>query len=160
MAEYNFWIGMSDGFQGELVPFILDGTPPVNFPMIGLMNEETKDFFRQSYDSGALDHLFRHYYVDPRDYRVWSFYVLKPDDVTPVRNNLDAMTTEYPQDFLIMGAWAFLTGQAVQAYPSPPSLINFMPLTWDHGTEPPTAIEPTELTDVNLLAGQAPREFI
>lgn len=160
MSEYNFWIGMSNQFQSELVPFILNDTPPVDFPMIGMMNDETKAFFRQSYDAGSLDHLFRHHVVNTRDYRVWSFYITKPDDVDAVRNNLDAMNAQYPQDFLLMGGWDYETGAAVQAYPSPASLINFMPPTWDHETDPPTLIEPTELMDVNLLAGQAPREFI
>lgn len=162
MSMYNFWIGMSNQFQSELVPFILNDVPPVDFPMIGLMNDETKAFFRESHDAGTLDKLYRHHYVDPRDYRLWSFYVTKPDDVTPVRNNLDAMTAEYPLDMLIMGAWAFDTGDPIQAYPSPPALINFMPLIWTY-VDPPgewQSTEPTELTDVNLLLRQAPRKFI
>lgn len=152
MATHNFWIGMSQYFQGELVPFILEDTPPVNFPLISLMSDETKAFFEQSHDADTLDMLYRHYIVGQRDYRVWSFYIQQPDDTAQVRSDLDAMNAQYPQDFLIMGAWEFDTGTALQAYPSPPSLINFMPLV--------NGQEPTELTDVNLLAGQAPREFI
>ena len=162
MPTHNFWIGLSQEMQADLVGWVATEppVPPVNFPLLENLNEETIAFFNESHDAGSLDKLFRHYDSGNRNYRVWSFYVTRLSDVTPVRNNLDALTANYPLDFLIMGAWQFETGQAVSAYPSPPSLINFMPPTWDHDTNPPTEIPPTEVSDVNLLAGQAPREFI
>lgn len=165
MPTHNFWIGMSQEMQADLVGWVATEPPvtPVNFPLLENMNDETIAFFRESHDAGSLDKLFVRYLANSRNYRVWSFYVTKLADVTPVRDNLDALTSNYPQDFIIMGAWNYLTGEALAAYPSPPSLINFMPPTWDHDVVPPAEpieIPRTELVDVNLLAGQAPREFI
>lgn len=154
---------MSQELQSDLTGWLFEQTPPVNFPLLEQMNDETIAFFKESHDAGTLDRIFQRYVANSRNYRLWSFYVTKLLDVTPVRNNLDALSSNYPQDFLIMGAWRVDTGQAVTAYPSPPSLINFMPPTWDHDVVPPAEpieIPPTEVSDVNLLAGQAPREFI
>lgn len=153
---------MSQEFQQDLVPFLLDGTEPENFPLLVNISEATKRFFLASYKTDLIDHLFIHYQANSRDYRVWSFYIDKPgpNDLADIQSDLDAIASTYSQDFIIMGAWQVATGQAVADYPSPPSLINFMPPTWDHSTNPPTEIPPTGLSDVVLLAGQAPRVFI
>ena len=43
-------------------------------------------------------------------------------------------------------------------YPTPQQVVNFMPDVWN-GDDPPTYSPATEVTDCNLLFGQAPRHF-
>jgi len=175
MPTHNFWIGMSGDFQSDLVGWLAplnletgerpDQIDPPNFPALKFMSQATIDFFNQSHDSGTLDHLFRRHSASSRNYRVWSFYVQKPENVSEVKDDLDSMRNTYPQDFLIMGAWLFQTGEPIggeddPTFPNPPTLINFMPLIWeDDGEGGYNSREPTELTNVNLLVGQAPRVF-
>ena len=152
---------MSAEMQSDLVGWVATDppVPPVNFPLLENLNDETIAFFNESHDAGSLDKLFEYYAANGRDYRLWSFYVTRLADLTPVRNNLDALEANYGQDFLILGAWRYSDGQQVAAYPPHPALINFMPPTWDYSTNPPTEIPPTGLRNVNVLAGQAHRDF-
>jgi hypothetical protein len=173
LKSYNFWIGMSDDFYNELEGFLgQDATPPVQFPLLSNMSDETKDFFRALYDAAGQDVWFERW-TSPAEkiFRMLSFYVNKPTNVTQVRSDIDAMESTYGQDFAIIGAWKCengdqLGGNDTPLYPHPAFAINFMPdvvvSPGDPDAEPPvppTYERPTQLSDVNLLAGQAKRVF-
>ena len=170
---YNFWLSVSQEMQNELKGWIAppegqEPTPPVQFPRIEELSQDTLDVLLATYDGDTVSRLFRTWDAGGRNYRVWSCYALKPENTAQVKADFDMMETEYPQDFDISGAWRFDTGARVGNppwYVNPPQLINFMPLIFTPGPGYPedendyTMEEPTTLTDVNLLAGQAPRAF-
>ena len=173
MTAYNMWLSVSKDMQDELKGWIDPGEgedpqEPVLFPIIKDLSPTTLEFFRSSYDSDTVSRLFRTWTAAGRNYRVWSLYANKPDDVPMIKSDLDMMMLAYPQDFDVSGAWRFDDGRQVGDppwYPNPPQLINFMPLVFTPGPGYPedendyTMEEPTTLTDVNVLAGQAPRVF-
>jgi hypothetical protein len=157
MDGFNLWIGMSADFQRELNQFVNgvgdppESVPPTLFPAISNLDEVTQDFFRTTHDAGLVSKLFTEWVAgNGTRYRVWSFYFDKPVDGPQIHSDIDAMASVYPSDCLPMGAWRNDTGTEVGTpfwYPVPQSVMNFMP---------PGATEPT---DVNLLFGQAPRDF-
>ena len=172
MNSYNLWLGMSQAFQADLVPLIQDGTPATEFPGLNQLNEATLALFRNTHDAESMERLFK-LWPGPgnANYRVWSFYFDKPLEGPVIRSDIDAMAATYPTDFLPMGAWRTSDGGEVGAdydedgaqtdtgwWPVPAQVVNFMPDVWN-GDEPPTYSTAEEPTDVNLLLGQAPRDF-
>jgi hypothetical protein len=184
MSQFNLWLGMSQAFQQELVPLINEGTPAVVFPGLNNMDEVTLELFRTTHDAENVARLFK-LWPGPgaKNFRVWSFYFAKPLEGPQIRADIDAMAATYPTDFLPMGAWRTSDGHEVGAtydtfdvqtatgwWPVPAQVVNFIPdVMTDPGTPgvepedppvtPPTYSPATEPTDVNLLFGQAPRDF-
>jgi hypothetical protein len=181
MSQFNLWLGMSQAFQSELVPLITEGTPAVIYPGLNSMAEVTLELFRTTHDAENVARLFKLWPGNAgQDFRVWSFYFTKPLEGPQIRSDIDAMASTYPSDFLPMGAWRTDNGHEVGAtyttpdpeilprekpvqtatgwWPVPAQVVNFMPDISD-GAEPPTYTPATEPTDVNLLFGQAPRDF-
>lgn len=164
MPSHNVWVSMSQAFKNELWPFVRQGTPAVTFPDINLISQQTVDFFNQIYDEGAVERLFKEWNAAGRTYKLWSFYADKPADMNTVRTDLNMLIGSYPNDFAVMGAWNYSTGAEVGNpiwYPLPSQTINFMPDIIVDDTDPDNPVygPATELTDVNLLFGQAPRSF-
>jgi hypothetical protein len=187
MSQFNLWLGMSQAFQQELVPLINEGIPAVEFPDLNDLNEATLELFRNSHDAENVARLFKMWPGNAgQDFRVWSFYFSKPLQGPLIRADIDEMAADYPGDFLPMGAWRTSDGREVGAtyseeipddpeadppvvgvpseqtdtgwWPVPAQVVNFMPDVWN-GDEPPTYTPATEPTDVNVLMGQAPRDF-
>lgn len=173
LLSYNFWVGLSEDFQTELDAFLQDGTAPPTFSLLELMSDETQDFFRAMYNRKYIDRAYPSW-TSPQNkaFKLRSFYVNKPLNVGQVRSDIDAMENTYGQDFAILGAWhcedgTQIGGDASPAYPSPSFTINFMPdVIVDPGDPeadppvPPTTERPTQLSDINVLAGQAKRHFV
>jgi hypothetical protein len=176
MNSFNLWLGMSQAFQAELVPLITEGTPAVIFPGLNNMDEATLALFKNTHDAEGVARLFK-LWPGPgaKNYRVWSFYFDKPLEGPTIRADIDTMAAVYPEDFLPMGAWRTSDGHEVGAsysdiegeepvflqpgwWPVPAQVVNFMPDVWN-GDEPPTYSPATVPTDVNVLMGQAPRDF-
>jgi hypothetical protein len=174
MSQFNLWLGMSQAFQQELVPLITEGIPAVEFPDLNDLNEATLELFRNSHDAENVAKLFKMWPGNAgQDFRVWSFYFDKPLDGPIIHIDIDLMASTYPGDFLPMGAWRTSDGGEVGAtytedeppvqtatgwWPVPNAVVNFMPDVWN-GDEPPTYSPATVPTDVNVLMGQAPRDF-
>lgn len=176
MSRYNIQFGASAEMRTDLVNYVKgddngDPIPPVNFPALSNMSEATRQFFRNVYDQDAIDRLFKQHEAQGRVYSLFSAYSNKPDDHQQVRSDLDAIAATYPMDFLMMGAWDYDTGAEVggsgtEFWPIPAQYLNFMPdVMTDPGDPeadppvPPTYAPATDPIDVNLLFGQAPRDF-
>lgn len=164
MPSHNVWVSMSQVFKNELWPFVRQGTPAVTFPDINGLQPETVEFFNAIYDEGTVEKLFKEWNAAGRTYKLWSFYANKPADVPTVKDDLDMLIASYPQDFAVLGAWNYGTGNEVGNpiwYPLPPQTIQFMPDIIVDNTDPENPVfgPATDLTDVNLLLGQAPRSF-
>ena len=183
---YNLQCSMSQEFKQELWSYVKwhggqqfdeNGDPipepvPTLFPDIALIDQATVDFFNNIHDEAAVERLFKSWDAAGRTYRVYSCYAEKPAQTQQIRADLDMLNASYPQDFSVVGAWSCMDGGEVGAdgagvwYPIPPQYINFMPdIMTDPGDPeadppvPPTYAPATDPTDVNLLAGQAPRSF-
>lgn len=175
MLSYNFWLGLSVDFKGELWQYIRNDVTPVMFPLLENLAQDTKDFFNAIYDEGALDTLFLTWNNGSKDFKMLSFYANKPENVAQVRSDIDAMVASYPNDFSVLGAWHCSDGRQLgiddqgagtPTYDTPAFAINFMPdVVVDPGDPrgeppvPPTTERPTQLSDINVLFGQAPRVF-
>ena len=175
MARFNMWLGLSQAFQGELVAYVLDGTPPLQFPEIGTLGEDTLELLATIYDNDAMERLYRTW--GGAGYRCWNCYSDKPDNAGAIRADLDNLVSAYPTDFSILGAWHYDDGRPVGTqwddsdppvltgdpwYLQPAQTINFMPDVPDPASpdpENPDMIRPTELSNVLLVYGQAPRTF-
>jgi hypothetical protein len=172
MNSFNLWLGMSQAFQADLVPLIQEGTPATAFPGLNQLDEVTLALFRNTHDAESVERLFK-LWPGPgsKNFRVWSFYFAKPEQGDIIRADIDQMAATYPADFLPMGAWRCDNGREVGAtyseegvqtdtgwWPVPAQVVNFMPDVWN-GDDPATYTPATEPTDVNVLMGQAPRDF-
>lgn len=183
---FNFWATMSEVYKAELWPYVKwhggeqfdeNGDPipepvPTAFPTIATISQSTVDLFNEIHDAAAVERLFKPWNAAGRTYKLWSAYTNKPENTAQIRADLDALIAADPNDFSISGAWSCMDGGEVGAdgagvwYPIPPQILNFMPdIMTDPGDPeadppvPPTYIEADAPTDVNLLAGQAKRDF-
>lgn len=173
VQSFNFWIGLSTAFKNELWLYVRDGVVPTTFTQLENLSDDTKEFFRAIYDENALDRLFLKW-TSPqaKEFNMLSFYANKPENVAQVESDLNAMQSTYSDDFSILGAWRCddgmqIGGNDTPSFPTPSFAINFMPdVMIDPGDPeadpvvPPTYERPTQLTDVNLLFGQAKRDFV
>lgn len=167
MARFNAWISMSQAFKNELWPFVRIGTPAVTFTDINNISDATVEFFNNVYAEDAVERLYKQWDAAGREYKLWSFYAEKPDDVPTIRADWDMLIASYPQDFGVLGVWNYDTGQEVGEaqgdiwYPLPPQTINFMPDIITDATDPENPVygPATELTDVIKVFGQTPRSF-
>jgi len=135
--------------QGNALPPI----PAVLFPALNTLGAaQAGAILGGTHDTETVKGLFKTVTSEGKDFVIWSIYtdsVFLPD--------LDTFSALYPTDFQIMGAWDYSTGDQVDGYAVSPALIDFMPDVWDNEEE--VLLPATELTNVNLLAGQAPRDF-
>jgi len=157
--------------RADLVGYIRDDEPPVNFPALANMSAATKEFFGNVHDQNAIDRLFKQHEAQGRVYSMFSAYADKPDDHAQVRSDLDAIVAAYPLDFLMMGGWNYDTGAELggvgtEFWPIPLQYLNFMAdVMTDPGDPeaeppvPPTYAPATDPADTVLLFGQAPRVF-
>jgi hypothetical protein len=183
MNSFNLWLGMSQAFQADLVPLIQDGTPATAFPGLNQLDEATLALLRNTHDAEGVARLFKLWPgPEGQNFRVWSFYFNKPEQGDIIHDDIDLMAATYPSDFLPMGAWRTSDGGEVGTqydegattgtpwWPVPAQVVNFMPdIMTDPGTPegpggippavPPIYAPPIAPTDVNILMGQAPRDF-
>lgn len=93
--------------------------------------------------------------ISGNKYHMYSIYI-KPKDTDQVVSAVAYLIEKYPNHIIIGGAWKVSDGSQ-DSYPPHNQLIRMMPDIWDRVAQ--QFILATELTDVNLLAGQAPRNF-
>lgn len=171
MQSYNFWLAMTQPLKDELWAFLWDGVAPVNFPLLGDISDETKEFFQAIYDVDTLARLFKPWNDGTNDWTLLSFYINKPENINIIASEVNTLAQAYNSDFTEIGLWQCSDGTQVGGNTTPtipiPSLaLSFMPdVTVDPGDPtaeppvPPTYAPATELTQVNVLAGQADRDF-
>lgn len=169
----NVWVGLSSTAHEQLRDYLTadDDTIPAN-------RIRAVRIFRKMQDRATVQRLFRRATVQGREYRLYSLtFDLDREGAQSARDAFDYLETEYPSHFNVVGAWHFdgrqvgtqwvdevggeVTGTPM--YPLPPLgvMLRFMPTikTYDEDGNLTGEVEPTELTDVNLLQGQSPRRF-
>ena len=171
MSEFNMFVGASTDFAAEAKALLrpdadengnpVPPTPAVQFTLLNGLSEDTRNTLNGTHDGTTVQRMFKSVNANGRTYKVWSFYTNKPANPQDVKVDFLSLSAMYPLDFQVMGIWHTDTGEAVNAFPVSPQLINFMPdvITDNSDPENPVFGPATQLTDVNLLAGQAPRDF-
>jgi len=206
----NVWIALRDDAQAA-VKERLQWDEAVDGPYTGPVSDATALLFSRILGGAEVQRLFRVATINARQWTLWNlYYSNKKEVLLRVQEELDQLALDYPNQFIIAGAWAWdsqlacrqlgtqlvVETQTVQrtvgepnpnyqpdeglpdydpelyvqvvrdvdvqvvtghtgapTYPLHPQLIELMPDVDDIGTRP------TELSDVNLLSGQPPREF-
>ena len=113
-------------------------------------------------DIAVIPNLFKTRTQGPRSWQLYSL-LYDVDTVPEFEQAVELFSSENPGDTGVMGAWYFDDGtqvsdDGVPIYPIPESLLSYMPDVWNED-DPPTFSPATEVTDVNLYFGQAPRQF-
>lgn len=145
---FNLWMGFDDLAQSG-------GAEDSDvFKQLG--DPAARKVYRQDDSSNA-----------PRVYELWNLYytgVNSDQEAVDIRNDINA---EFPGQVRTIGGWWFdgrqvgtewtdndrLTVTGTPLFPFHASILEYMPDIDDIGTRP------TDPSDVNLLAGQAPRRF-
>ena len=206
----NVWVALRDDAQAAIKER-LTWDEAVDGPYTGPVSDETALLFSRILGGAEVQRLFRVATINARQWTLWNlYYSNKKEVLLRVQEELDQLALDYPNQFIIAGAWAWdsllacrqlgtqlvVETQTVQrtvgepnldyqpdenlpgydparyiqvvrdvdvqvvtghtgspTYPLHPQLIELMPDVDEIGTRP------TELSDVNLLAGQPPREF-
>lgn len=126
------------------------------------LQAKNRKAFELSADYEVVSGLFKNRIQGPNTYSLYSFLY----DVASrqeLEQAVELFQAENPGDTGVMGAWDYYTGlqfrdDNVPVYPIQGSLLQYMPDVWN-GDDPPTYSQANMLTDVNLLGGQAAREF-
>ena len=163
----NVWLGIRDDAQ-TAINTCLDWDDSTEYS--GPVGDREKKIFKAMSDHAVVQRLFNKATINSTLWNLWTVYFDEPKDILiKVKNELDYLEATYPSQFVIAAAWHWdgrqvgtqydegvITG--TPTYPIHPKLIDFMPDVWN-GDDPATYSTATQLADVNLLAGQKPREF-
>lgn len=112
--------------------------------------QKAVDELRKTHDGDVVQSLFKRPVIKSR---TWTLYSLYPD-AEDVNSAIKDAVTAFAGDVKILGAW---TMDGKQLVPTDPETLNFMPDVCSG--EPVVCVPATELTDVNFLGGQKPRDF-
>lgn len=145
----NVWIEIRDNFAW----------PAENIEDDTELQAKNREALSRAADYEVVANLFKKRTQGPRSWSIYSF-VYQADTKQEIEQAVERLASENPGMTSAKGAWHFedgrqfgieLDGSGVPLYPISGSLINYMP-----DVDGAPAIE---LTDVNLLFGQAPRVF-
>jgi len=162
---FNIWLGVSATAKAEYKD---RRDNPETYS--GSMDDQTFNILSRIHDSDNVEKFFKNPTVGAHVRTMFSTY-----PQTNVQESLDYLEAQWPGHFVVAGAWHWdgrqigtqwvdeedhsLGTTGTPTYPINESvLLQFMPDVWN-GDDPPTYSAPTELTDVNLLMGQAKRWF-
>lgn len=166
----NLWIGLKQSAFDTLRP-LLDDYEYDGQHLLAVR------FFRRMINHATVDRMFKVANIGGDDYRLFSltFNDLNKNAALRLQEGLDHLTSNYPNQFAVAGAW-FWDGRQVGTqwvdpedhsqgttgtplYPiNETQLLKFMPDVWN-GDDPPTYSAATQLTDVILTQGQSHRRF-
>ena len=171
----NVWLGIRDDVQ-TAINTCLDWDDSTEYS--GPVGDREKKIFQAMSDRAVVQSLFNKATINSNLWNLWSVYFDEPKDILiRVKNALDYLEATYPLQFVIAAAWHWdgrqvgtqytydegeITGiTGTPTYPIHTKLIDFMPdiVTYDVDGNELTRTAATILSDVNLLAGQSPREF-
>lgn len=149
---FNLWLILREDAKDAINESV--STPDDEYA--GVVPERTRDLFRTMSDLTIVQGLFRSRNDGEDDYYIFSVYV-ENGNAANLTAEVDYMVAQYPGIVVIGGAWNW-DGSQAGGYTPHATLIDYMPYTWNPVDElfnvPPVAV-----TDVNLLAGQSPRDF-
>lgn len=150
----NVWIALRDDAQAA-IKTRLDADDSGD-PYSGPVDDRTARLFHRMIDRNTVQRLFKIATAGGRDYTLWSVNFDEPGNVLQkIKDELDRLAVEYPNRFIIAGAWLW-DGSQVAGYPPDARLDRFMPDDIDEQGSP--VPNPT-VRDINLLFGQSPRIF-
>lgn len=150
---YNIWLVVRDDAK-QLINVCLS-TAPGEYS--GPVDDEARALFQTMADYSTVQKLFKSPDFSGNDYHLFSLYV-ENGDAVKVRDVIDTLTAKYPDHIIMGGAWLGETGEQVPGYPPHAELLKLMPNLPNPATNE-FDITATVVTDVNLMAGQAPRDF-
>ena len=161
MSHVNLWIALTDAAKTTLRPLLDDedyAGPHLTAVRI----------FRNMIEYGTVTNMFKSPTLAGTKYHLFSltFNDIHGQAAQKLQAALVYLEDNYTNQFEVVGAWKWDGSQimdnsvspAVPFYPLHPQLVKFMPDVWDTSS-PPQLIAATELTDVNLIQGQAHRDF-
>jgi len=161
----NAWIAL----RGDVYPFI-QASLNVGEPISPVKEREYK-IFKAMHDRVVVQNMFKIPTIGGNAYYAYSIY-FKSNVASVAKTELDYLATEYPSQFFILGAWMKdgrqagikKDGAGTPIYPIHANAWRIMPDVIVHdedGTVVSTtpATSNADLRDINLLAGQEPRNF-
>ncbi len=161
----NIWLALRDDAQ-VLVVERLRWNVLTQGQYSGPITNRQARLFSYMADQDTTQRLFRVDNVGGHDWVAWNVYFNLPGNILQqARVELDQLIADYPNRVKVTGAWSFETGEQIKQggvpiYPLHPRLIEFMPDVVEAVDRVETSrTRPTVLSDVILVAGQAPRDF-
>lgn len=160
----NIWLGISDAAQ-DVVLEALRWDEESQGQYTGPLTRRQRRLFEYMQDETTRRRLFKKPTLAGTVYNLWSFdFDDEKDTLQLVKDELDGLIAQYPNQIAILGAWR-MDGRQIGAnydqdgnrtseamYPIPNFLWRFMP-------DEVGATSNADLTDVNILYGQSPRDF-
>ncbi len=152
----NIWLAISDAAQDVVIESL---EWPEDTPYTGPLRPRSRRLFEYMDDQATRRRLFTKPTLQGTVYNLWSIeFDDDKEDLQLVRDELDFLIGQYPDQIAIMGAWRWNGNQigVPPIYPIPNYLWRFLPDPLPDGTSPSSN---ADLVDVNLLFGQSPRDF-
>ena len=175
----NLWLALSTQALDEFKTYRQDEN---NYS--GPMTQRIYRGLSKMQDFGTVQRLFSTPTIGGREYNLFSMYFnLDREQASVVQDFLDELTTDWPNQFIIVGAWWWdgrqvgtqweldqdgdrtgnTTGTPVYAIPTQAYRIMPDVVTYDENgneTSRTPASSNADLRDINLLSGQSPRRFV
>lgn len=155
----NIWLAISDAAQTVVLEY-LNWDEEADGEYTGPLRERSQRLFSYMQDQASRRRLFTKPTLQGTVYNLWSieFEEDSRDTLQAIRDELDFLIGEYPNQIAITGAWDWDGNQigTPPIYPIPDYLWRFLPDPLPDGTVPASN---ADLVDVNLLYGQSPRDF-
>ena len=152
----NAWLALRDDAQSAIVTR-LTWDEETQGEYSGPITDRQAKVFALMHDRGVVQKLFRTDRAAGRDWTLWSVYFDLPGSVLEkVRAELDRLAADYPTQFVIVGVWRW-DGSRIADYPLHPRILKLMPDETDENGD--VTGPATQVSDINLALGQAPRQF-
>lgn len=171
--HYDLWLALSQTGKDTLIPLLDDAE--YDGPHLTAVK-----IFRKVINLAGIERMYKTPTINSKVWYLYSvvFNDLSGDAKQKAQDAISYLETNYPGNFVVVGAWKWDGLQVGQqweldqdgnrtggvtgtpTYPLHPRLIDFMPDVWDY-TDPenPALVPATDLADVRLVQGQAPRRF-
>ena len=178
MSDVNLWIALSQQTLDEFKDYRQALRNDTTYS--GPMDQYTSNVLDKMSDQEVVANLFSTPTLGGKTYTLFSVYL---PGTSQVQDAIDHLTTEWPDHFIVIGAWWLDGRQAgtqweldvdgertgnttgTPAYPIPTQAYRIMPpvIVYDENgdvvsTTP--ASSNADLRDINLLSGQEPRRFV
>lgn len=164
----NVWMAVSDAAQNVIIE-ALRWDEESQGQYSGPLTRRQRRLFEYMQDETTRRRLFKKPTLAGTTYNLWSIdFNDDAETLQLVRDEIEGLMAQYPSQIAVLGAWR-KDGRQVgasydqdgnrtseAAYPLPNFLWRFMP---DDAGGNPTATSNADLRDINLLYGQAPRDF-
>ena len=179
----NLWLALRDDAQA-LMQTRLDWDEESQGVYSGPITDRQAKLFGHIADRARQLGVFKVDTLNTRDWNLWTVDLNGTGDLLQlVKDELDQMALDYPTQFKIIGAWRWDPGMpfgrqvgtqfvfdadgavigvtGTPTYPLDSRALKFMPniKTWDADGNLLTDDPATVFTDVNLVQGQAARDF-